>query len=182
MPLDDQIPNPSLITTRAVTIETRPEDIWPWIVQMGEPPRAGYYSYTWIEKLQGLTIENTGRILPQFQSLQVGDSLDRAGNMTVLAIDPGRSIVLGPPDRYDWLKSTWVMALYPVDEHSTRLVTRVRARLSLLGMARAIPPRFLPFWVLIDPGVFIMERKMMTEIKRLAESAVQRSVTIPVSN
>jgi hypothetical protein len=169
MPLDNRVSDPTISATRAVTIQARPEQIWPWIVQMGEPPRAGYYSYTWIERLQGLAIENTDRVLPQFQTLQAGDRLDRAGDMTVLAIDPGRSIVLGPPDKYDWLKSTWVIALYPVDERSTRLVTRLRARLNVCGMLRALPPLVWPFWLCIDPGIFVMERKMMLEIKRHAE-------------
>jgi hypothetical protein len=169
MPLDDRVAAPTLSATRAITIQARPEQIWPWIVQMGEPPRAGYYSYTWIERLQGLAIENTDRVLPEFQTLQAGDRLDRAGDMTVLAVEPGHWVALGPPERVDWLKSTWVMALYPVDEHSTRLVIRLRARLNVLGMLRALPPLVWPFWLLIEPGIFIMERKMMLEIKRHAE-------------
>jgi hypothetical protein len=174
MPLDDRILDPTFTTTRAVTIQARPEQIWPWIVQMGEPPRAGYYSYTWIERLQGLRIENTDRVLPEFQTLNAGDSLDKAGNMTVLGIDPGRCVVLGPPDVYDWLKSTWVIALYPIDERSTRLVTRLRARMSFVGMLRALPPPVWPFWLFIDSGVFVMERKMMAEIKRHAEELAGR--------
>jgi hypothetical protein len=175
MPLDDRIPDPNVVTTRALTVRARPEEIWPWIVQVGEPPRAGYYSYTWIERLQGLEIENTDRILPEFQTLNAGDTLDEAGNMTVLDVDPGRYLVLGPPDVYDWLKNTWVIALYPVDESSTRLVTRLRARISFLKMLRALPPAVWPFWIFIDPGVFIMERKMMTEVKHHAENLAARA-------
>jgi hypothetical protein len=175
MPLDDRIPDPTVVTTRALTVRARPEQIWPWIVQMGEPPRAGFYSYTWIERLQGLEIENTDRILPEFQTLKAGDTLDEAGDMTVLDVDPGRYLVLGPPDVYDWLKSTWVIALYPVDESSTRLVTRLRGRMSFPKMLRALPPAVWPFWMFIDPNVFVMERKMMTEIKRHAEDLATRA-------
>jgi hypothetical protein len=175
MPLDDRIPDASVVTTRAVTIQARPAQIWPWIVQMGEPPRAGYYSYTWIERLQGLAIENTDRILPEFQTVQAGDSLDKAGNMMVLDVAPGHYLALGPPDTYDWLKATWVIALYPLDQGSTRLVTRLRARMSWRGMLRALPLQVWPFWIFIDPGVFLMERKMMTEIKRRAERLAHES-------
>jgi hypothetical protein len=42
--------------------------------------------------------------------------------------------------------------------------------MSFLGMLRTLPPLVWPFWILIDPGVFVMERKMMTEINRHAES------------
>jgi len=175
MPLDDRIPDPNVVTTRALTVRARPEQIWPWIVQMGDPPRAGYYSYTWIERLQGMQIENAEQILPELQTLKVGESLDEAANMRVLDIDPGRYLVLGPPDVYDWLKNTWVIALYPVDESATRLVTRIRARMSFLGTLRALPLAAWPYWIFIDPGVFIMERKMMTEIKRHAESLARRA-------
>lgn len=175
MPLDERITDPSVVTTRALTIQARPEQVWPWIVQVGEPPRAGFNSYTWIERLQGLKIENADEILPEFQTIKVGESLDEAANMRVLAIDPGRYLVLGPPEVYDWLKSTWVIALYPVDESATRLVTRLRGRMSFLRMLRALPPAAWPFWIFIDPGVFVMERKMMTEIKRNAENLARRA-------
>jgi hypothetical protein len=117
-------------------------------------------------------------LLPEFQSLQAGDRLDRAGDMTVLAVEPGQWVALGPPDKYDWLTSTWVIALYPVDERSTRLVTRVRARLNVLGMLRALPPLVWPFWLLIEPGIFVMERKMMLEIKRHAERLATESAPL----
>lgn len=171
MPLDDRVRNPTIVTTRAITIQARPEEVWRWVVQMGEPPRAGFYSYTWIERMQGLDIENTDQILPEFQTLVTGENLDQAGNMTVLDVDPGRHVVLGPPDVHDWLESTWAIALYPEGDEATRLVTRLRARMSFTGMVRALPPAVWPFWVLIDPGVFIMERKMLREIRRHAERA-----------
>jgi hypothetical protein len=32
---DDLCPRPQLNTTRAVTVDAAPEDIWPWLVQWG---------------------------------------------------------------------------------------------------------------------------------------------------
>jgi hypothetical protein len=155
----------------AITINARPEAIWPWLVQIGEPPRAGYYSYTWIEKLVGLDIQNAGRILPEFQTVEVGQALDRNGTMVVQAVDPGRSLVLGPPPSVDTMQCTWSFGIYPVNERSTRLVTRVRARVCYRDMMRAAPVYTWPTLLLLDPGAFIMERKMLREIKRLAESS-----------
>ena len=51
MPLDERVPDPKLTSTMAITIDAPPERIWPWLAQIGDPPRAGYYSYTWIERL-----------------------------------------------------------------------------------------------------------------------------------
>ncbi|HET7055034.1 MAG TPA: hypothetical protein VFI12_01160 [Thermomicrobiales bacterium] len=170
MPLDERIPGPTMQTTMAITINARPEAIWPWLVQIGDPPRAGYYSYTWIEKAVGLDIQNAGRILPRFQSVTVGQALDGNGTMVVQAVEPGKSLVLGPPDSIDYLKCTWAFGLYPIDARSTRLVTRVRARWSYRQTLCTTPPWAWPMWLLIDPGAFIMERKMLKEIKGLAEA------------
>ncbi len=170
MPLDERVTDPNIVTTRAVTVLAPAADVWPWIAQMGESPRAGYYSYTWVERMQGLDVHNARRIIPELQDIHAGDALDKAGNMRVLDLAPGRHLVLGPPDNVDWLRCTWTIALYSLDDRRTRLVTRVRGRFSLVGMLKATPPPSWPWMLLLDPGVFVMERKMLLEIKRLAEA------------
>src|SRR5690606_2391086 len=72
MPLDDRIAAPTIATTMGITINAPASEIWPWLVQMGDPPRAGYYSYTAIERMVGMHIENAGLILPEFQTVEVG--------------------------------------------------------------------------------------------------------------
>jgi hypothetical protein len=166
MPLDDEVREPTYVTNRAVTIRALPEEIWPWIAQMGELPRGGFYSYVPVERLLGMRVENADRILPEFQSPAVGDALDRAGTMLVKAVEPGRFVVLGPPPMPD-LKVTWTIALYPTGEGSTRLISRVRA---WIGPG----PKGLLLFLILDPGQFLMERKMLLEIKKRAESAASR--------
>jgi hypothetical protein len=46
LPCDDWVPHPRLTSTMAIAIDASPERVWPWLVQVGDPPRAGYYSYT----------------------------------------------------------------------------------------------------------------------------------------
>jgi hypothetical protein len=171
MPLDGRIAAPKLNTTMAITIDAPPEDVWPWLAQIGDPPRAGYYSYTWIEKLVGLDIVNAGLLLPEHQSLEVGQTLDKNGTMTVLAVEPGRSLALGPPESVDYLKCVWSFELRPFGSSRTRLITRVRAEWSWKRLVEMTSPLTLPMWLLIEPGAFIMERKMLLEIKRLVERA-----------
>ena len=36
--------------TRAVLIEATPEELWPWLIQVGQD-RGGFYSYEWLENL-----------------------------------------------------------------------------------------------------------------------------------
>ena len=162
MPLDEEVPEPTYVTNRAITIEATPEEIWPWIAQMGELPRGGFYSYLTIERILKMKVANAERILPEFQDLKVGDTLDRAGNMRVKAVVPGRMLVLGPPPMPD-LQVTWAMCLYPAGEKATRLVSRCRARLprNVKGIVT---------FLILDPGEFLMERKMLLEVKRRAES------------
>lgn len=44
LPGDDVVKHPTSNATRAVTVQARPEEIWPWLVQIGQG-KAGYYSY-----------------------------------------------------------------------------------------------------------------------------------------
>src|SRR5690349_20929798 len=50
MPGDERIDRPTFNVTRAMTIHARPQEIWPWIVQIGFG-RAGFYSYDLLDNL-----------------------------------------------------------------------------------------------------------------------------------
>jgi len=72
---DGLIADPTYSGTMAVIVNARPEDIWPWLVQMGYQ-RGGLYSYDWLDRLFGfLDRPSTARILPEFQHLAVGDEI-----------------------------------------------------------------------------------------------------------
>ena len=163
MPLDERIPRPTYVTNRAITIEAPPERVWPWLAQMGELPRGGFYSYVPVERLLKLEVENATKVLADFQHLEVGQALDRAGTMVVQAVEPNRYLVLGPPPMPD-LKTTWALGLYPTPWGGTRLVSRCRAWLPR-------SPKGMLWLMMLDPGQFVMERKMLLEIRRLVESA-----------
>jgi hypothetical protein len=168
MPMDEHAPSPNLNSTMAITIDAPPEKVWPWLVQIGEPPRAGYYSYTFIERLVGLDVVNRDTIMPEFQTVHVGQALDKGGTMCVLAVDPGHSLVVGPPAGSP-VRSTWAFELYPHGKGATRLVSRVHGAWNYRDLLRNTNPLTWPMYLLIEPGAFIMERKMLREIRRLAE-------------
>jgi hypothetical protein len=68
MPGDDRFPKAQFRATRAITIASPPELVWPWLVQMG-CMRAGWYSHDVFDNLgrpSATTIE------PALQDLQVG--------------------------------------------------------------------------------------------------------------
>ena len=162
MPGDDILPDAALQTTRAVTIDAPPDCIWPWLVQMGPRPRAGAYTYDWVERLLGIDIENTDRILPEYQHLEVGEflALNKKGNgIMVRDVQPERFLVL----QWTPAKSTWVFGLYPQDDGTTRLISRNR----LPGSG---PLFWLSMVAFMEPGSLVMERKMLLGIRRRAEA------------
>lgn len=165
MPGDGLVAEPQYVTTRAITIQARPEQIWPWLVQMGEG-RGGFYSYVWIERLLGMRLKNADRILPEFQQLEVGDPLAVEPQddyvMQVKVLEANRAMVLGGSTPAPWGEATWAMGLYPLDEHSTRLVSRCRTRFNSTRDMLLI----LSF---LDIGQLIMERKWLWGVKERAE-------------
>lgn len=164
---DDEIQKPLYATTRAVTINAKPADIWPWLVQMGYQ-RGGLYSYDWLDRLFGiLDRPSADRIIPEFQHLQAGDviPLGAGPSWPVKALEPNQSLlILLRNTQNPEFGVTWVWALDPLDERHTRLVSRVRCRLPLtLGGVFML--------LLLEPTGFIMERKMLLGIKQRAERA-----------
>ena len=179
-PGDDLIPRPQLSATHAVTIQTPPAKVWPWLVQIGQG-RGGFYSYEAIENAMGLDIENAERILPEWQNLQVGDVVplapDAAMDVPVVILEPQRALVLhadsrlpssngksGPPlPPGQFLAVSWGFYLAEQPDGATRLVERFRLDYTPTLANELIYKLFL------EPGAFVMERKMLLGIKQRAE-------------
>ena len=175
MPGDAMVSEANFQTTRAINISARPEDVWPWLVQMGQG-KGGLYSYTALENKLGLGFENADRIVPEWQDLKVGDiiALEPGGTgYTVVELEPNRRLVLfADLTQYPGMEqtegaSTWVFTLQPVDEQHTRLVVRWRAR--FLGQ-QSRDPRAMAIGVALEPVEFVMERKMLLGIRERAEA------------
>ena len=167
---DDIVQHPTYNSTRAITINARPKAIWPWLVQLGQG-RGGMYSYEWIEnRLMGLQMRNADHVLPEFQHLRVGDIVPMSPAGTgprVRAMRPNQFLLLVFDDDA-W---TWSFGLYPTTNHQTRLV--IRNRWDIKG---SLPMLFMS--VLLDPGDFVMERKMMLGIKQRAEHVRYGAVAV----
>ncbi|HET7601264.1 MAG TPA: SRPBCC family protein [Gemmatimonadales bacterium] len=162
MPGDEVVERPTYVTTRAVTIYAPPEAVWPWIAQMGELPRAGFYTSEWMGRLLGLRVRNASRVLLEHQEVDVGQALDRRGDLMVLAADPNHYLVLGSPPGAREAAATWSLTLYPTGTGATRLVSRVRARIES-SLRRTL------LVVVLDPAQFILERETLLGIKHRAE-------------
>lgn len=124
MPGDELDADPTFLATRAVTIDGTPQEIWPWLVQMGYD-RAGYYGYDILENLGSASgPDSATRIVPELQRVRVGDEvpIGPAGSWVFYAIEPDRYFVWTD----DAATSAFTWALYPIDADRTRLVSRIR--------------------------------------------------------
>jgi hypothetical protein len=177
-PGDELSPHATAVTTRAVSIAAPADAVWAWLVQIGQD-RSGFYSYTWLENLFRCAMPKVERIVPEWQQRAVGDIVWLAqreryrgeARQKVVRLDRGRVLSLASPA--DWGRlvrretsagGTWTLILVPVNAHTTRLVVRSRGPEAPTMIGRL-------FWLMVfEPAHFIMERKMMLSIKRLAEA------------
>jgi hypothetical protein len=166
LPGDAPNRNPALEIQHAVTVNAPPEAVWPWLMQLGQD-RAGFYSYDWLERAFGVDVRNVTEIRPEWQHRATGDRvratqpdylggvLGRDLGWTVNELQPGRAMVLHP----------WgAFVLLPTEEGKTRFIIRTR-----------IGDEQTPVWaaaldvITFELPHFIMERRMMLQIKALAE-------------
>ena len=161
MPGDDLLPPGAPSTTRAITIDAIPRDVFPWLLQIGYG-RGGWYSYDWIDNDGKRSVH---RIDPTLQDLAVGDRIQMVPGFgpKVREIEQDHHILSsGDAD-------TWCLLVEPRPGGCSRLISRWR-----LDWPKSIGTYV---WTCIaDPGAFVMEQKMLRTIKTLAESNARMGV------
>ena len=159
--------------TRAVDIDATPENIWPWIVQIGRD-KAGFYSYELVENLAGLQVTNREAILPEFQTLKEGDLISFNPNgegVYANTLKPNEYLVCRT-----WKDESEVEEKRPVskDSWSFYIVNNggSNSRLIIRSCKETLRPDLMDVIITLlfmDPIDFVMEYKMIRTIKRLAE-------------
>ena len=177
LPGDAIVVEPMWQSTRAITIDAPPEEVWPWIVQMGFPShRAGWYTPHWLDRVTfGIRQRSADRILPELQQLAVGDrvpdSVDWSVYFTVEAVEPPHALVLHstrhvikPIETIDF---SWAFVIGALPNGRSRLVIRARARYA---------PRWARLFVelVIRPADFVNASAMLRGIKARVEQAKPR--------
>lgn len=194
LPGDELVSTPRLQSTRAVNIAAPPAVVWPWLVQLGSG-RGGMYSYDALENAVGLGMHSADRILPEFQQLNVGDTipLSPGGGLTVRRLEPGAVLALGGTMdpragrtgraaqrtaghaaaevrrvAAPRVETGWTFVLQPLGAGSTRLLSRTRYDYYPL-------PLGIPLRLLLEPVQFLMERRMLLGIRSRVERRRPRS-------
>jgi hypothetical protein len=186
MPGDELVPDARLVSTRAITIQAPPEQVWPWLVQIGYQ-RAGWYSYDTFEEWADVANfvdgpSSSRRIVPELQNLRPGDWIytHPDGGFLVDTVEPqrmlilrtqihprtGQTVDLNQPLDGATYRVSWAFQLSESGPGQTRLVIRFRAAYpSKTWLVVASP-------VVLEPVVFLMEQKMLKGIKERAESSL----------
>ncbi|MBB4765010.1 SRPBCC family protein [Amorphoplanes digitatis] len=170
LPGDELVPDPDLAATRAITIDARVDDVWPWIVQLGQG-RGGFYSYDRLENLAGCDIHSALQVNPDWQRLDVGDAVRLAPELAVnvAVVKPPNALVLqgavwpGAAAPYDF---SWTFDLSPVSATTTRLVVRERYAYTRWWARFVVEP--------VTVVSFVMSHRMLRGIRDRAEQSDQR--------
>ena len=178
LPGDALVRDPNWSHTLGVPVDATAEAVWPWIAQIGQG-RGGFYTYQTLENLVGCQITNTTTVLPEYQHPAVGDAVylyPTGPALRVEVADPPHALVLfGSPAEIgggdSWGRSTWQFVIHPGPDAGARLLLRYRYEHGQDRLSRLVFGRFP-----LEAVSFVMSRKMLLEIKRLAERESQPGV------
>ena len=178
LPGDQIVAHPQLVTDHAITIGEPPEEVWPWLTQIGWH-RAGFYTPRWVDRL--LFPANQ----PSLDYLDPGLSRDlRPGDVipdgppgtawyVVRQAEPPRTLVLHSVSHVpaawqreigaaiDW---TWCYQLTPGPGWTTRLHLRARGRTEPFLLTAA-------YLAAIPPADLIMAMGMLHGLRRRVQAA-----------
>lgn len=174
----DLVPDGKRAATMAVTVEAAPEQVWPWLVQMGGD-RGGWYSW---DLLDNGRRPSAHEVHPEWQDLALGDYVKywtRSGPVDaweVAALEPnrflglrgltdlrGRNLDPSQPRPSAYIEGLWGFQLKELPGGRARLV---------IGGYQAFRPRWIERLVvpwLYIPVVWIMQARMLVVLKRNIE-------------
>jgi hypothetical protein len=179
LPGDNLVPDAQIQTTRAITIHAPVATVWPWVAQLGYH-RGGWYTNARLDKLLW-RIDNPSadRILPEFQHLEVGDTVpdgpEGMARFTVAAITPGRLLALHDPDgtHIPHTNFSWTFMLQETDAGSTLLILRTRATYPQRWWTTPLA------YLALGPADYVMAHVMMLRgIKERAERTNVRDLPV----
>jgi hypothetical protein len=155
---DDLCSDATVVATRSITIGAAPQEVFPWIRQMGFG-RGGWYSYDWLDNLGR---KSATTIHDEWQSVEAGDKIPSGPiSFTAAIVDAPRHFVLEIQSLGKKSPKLHFTLAYELRDNpqGTRLVTRMRSRINL-------PLGSLFEKLILAPGDGIMLRRQLLNIKK----------------
>lgn len=96
---DDLVAEADLIETRAIDIDVPPEQVWPWLAQLGYG-RGGWYSFAAVDRAWtpagGPPSDSADTVLKEYQDLAEGDLVPThpQGGFVARVVEPNEALVL----------------------------------------------------------------------------------------
>jgi len=173
LPGDDLIPDPAVIMDRRARLSAPPEQVWPWLVQLGKG-RAGWYLSRRLERLTPRRNRALRVIEPAYQNVAVGDRVadyGREGWFEARVVDPPHALVWWS-ERERGSHLTWALMLEPSGSGESELHVRLRFNRRLGGTAP----------MLVERGAELFDRFTISIMiaglrERLADSANRSAET-----
>ena len=194
LPGDDVVESPVIEATHAITVDSPPEKIWPWLMQTGQG-RAGFYSdspwwdacvdcyYRLLSREQGRTsvgyqARNTERIVPAWQGRRVGDAILDGPPGTacyiVRHLEPNRSRVLFTDTHLPYMLPAGLRKRVSGELSDAILLVRIEG--GSTRVLRRMRATCSPLWfrlvavpVVLIWGEFITAQHFLRGLKRRAE-------------
>lgn len=169
LPGDDLIANPSLVTNHAATLPAPPDEVWPWLTQVGWH-RAGWYTPRWVDRVffpdnwPSADTLDPGLVRHLQPGDRIPDGPPGTAEFVVEVADAPHLLVLHSrthlPQSWgerigadlDWV---WTFALDPTPDGGTRMLVRNRGWVSPLWLDRA-------YRAVVTPADHIMTRGMFS--------------------
>lgn len=148
LPGDQLVPAAAVIMDREAELSATPDQVWPWLIQLGQG-RAGWYLPRRLERLLPPGRRALRRIEAAYQRVAVGDRVPDYGRdawFQARVIDPSHALVWWAERGRD-LQLSWALVLEPAGPQASRLRIRLRINRRLGGHARA----------LIEPGAELLD-------------------------
>ena len=169
IPGDELIPANPFRSTMATDINASPENIWPWLVQVGWG-KAAFYSYNIFESLLGMDLHNADQIHPEWQDVSVGDTIWMSHPRQKALFPLTRVEEIKPPHELVFAlyraedpdtkpSGAWSFILEPLDDKKTRLLTRLQV------VSPTTKGKFMVYFFL-EPAHFIMQQGMFKGLKK----------------
>jgi hypothetical protein len=127
MPGDDLVPDADAVMDRAFTVSAQPDQVWPWLVQLGKR-RAGWYLPATVERFVPRGRRALRQVDHRWQDLAVGDVVPDYGGRdeTFTVSQVRRPTTLVYTSTRGRTHLSWAIELTPANHGQTRVRLRLR--------------------------------------------------------